>query len=832
MSFATCVQRYLEKKVITQEKAKEAIDLFGSKVQQYRDAGLTPHQAEVKAASESYKELDFAAIERKRKKLIQAKVIHEIKRDMDKYRDIKGEKNTAKAAEAIFVQDDLAPYSNLEYSMTATRGMLFGRMEEFLSKYRRNLVGRVRNKANMTNFVREAFGEDTGDEAAKEFAAAWYHSHEYARKRANAAGMNIAKHENYGLPQTHNTLKLRNSTTSEWIDYVSERLDFANMLDHKTGLPFKETSLNTEVVLSDTYQTITSEGFSKMNPNVAYKSSLGNRRADHRFLKFKDAKSWLEYHKDYGVGTIFDAAVGHLSAMARDIAVLERLGPNPNATIAFLKNQIMKDAQKVTGPGYAKAKNQAKRSQAFIQKSYNVMTGNFTGPTDTTFANVFAGTRQILVAAQLGAATLPAITDLNFQRMARHFNGMKEVTILNDQLKQLMLLGANDRRKQAIRMMIGAEEWSTMAAAQQRLVGEIGGPEITRRTADFVMRASVLSPWTYAGRRSFAMEFFGTIADLSKSNYAKVEKQNPRFFRTLQRYGIDKESWDIIRKTNLVEYKGVKFFDPGELQARTDLPTSLSTKLTTRVLTMMHQEAQRAVPSVDVRGRVALQGDEGGGTVLSEIGNSFSMYKSFSVTVFNTHLMRGIKMKNKTQKTSYLLDLIISTTLMGALAIQLKEIHKGRDPLPMTDATFWGKAMLQGGGLPILGDFIGSATNRFGDGFATTIAGPVAGLASKIWDLTGQNLIELAQGKDTNFQKELIKFTHRYTPGANLWYLRLVIERMLVDRLLEWSDEDFDDDIRKIERRAEKQGTEYFWPPGEPEPERMPDYGNILEKRD
>jgi hypothetical protein len=65
----------------------------------------------------------------------------------------------------------------------------------------------------------------------------------------------------------------------------------------------------------------------------------------------------------------------------------------------------------------------------------------------------------------------------------------------------------------------------------------------------------------------------------------------------------------------------------------------------------------------------------------------------------NTHIMRGVVQEGAKAKGRYFADLILSTTLMGALAMQLKEMAKGRDPRPMTDAEFWGAAMLQGGGL-------------------------------------------------------------------------------------------------------------------------------------
>jgi hypothetical protein len=72
----------------------------------------------------------------------------------------------------------------------------------------------------------------------------------------------------------------------------------------------------------------------------------------------------------------------------------------------------------------------------------------------------------------------------------------------------------------------------------------------------------------------------------------------------------------------------------------------------------------------------------------------------------------------------YALGFFAATTIGGALALELKEIAKGKDPRPiprakdpaLEHAEFWGAAMLQGGGWGIFGDFLGSTENRFGGG--------------------------------------------------------------------------------------------------------------------
>ena len=100
--------------------------------------------------------------------------------------------------------------------------------------------------------------------------------------------------------------------------------------------------------------------------------------------------------------------MGHISTMSRDIAMMEIFGPNPQATVNFMKQTIAKRAA-----GNEKMENQARRAAKSIDDLYGVMSGRANTPVSSFFGNTFAGLRQILQSAQLGAASIAALTDLN-----------------------------------------------------------------------------------------------------------------------------------------------------------------------------------------------------------------------------------------------------------------------------------------------------------------------------------------------------------------------------------------------------------------------------------
>ena len=369
----------------------------------------------------------------------------------------------------------------------------------------------------------------------------------------------------------------------------------------------------------------------------------------------------------------------------------------------------------------------------------------------------------------------------------------------------------------------------SVAAAQQRYIGDISGPEITRRVADFTMKASLLSPMTNAGRWAFGMEFYGTLADSVGKSFDEL---NDALRNTLQKYDIGSDKWDIMRSTELYDWEGAKFLRPEDIEFRTDISPRLARDLATKVMEMVDTEMQYAVPSTTVKGRTALIGESKPGTLGGEFLRSFAMYKGFGVSLVNFHLMRGMNQPGAKGKGRYFADLIISTTIMGALALQLKEMSKGRDPRPMTDAEFWTAAFLQGGGLGIYGDFLFADVNRFDRGLAETIAGPVVGFANDVRKLTIGNLENVIYGEDTKAASELINFAGRYTPGASLWYMRLGLERMVLDQMKIMADPQARQKFRKLEGRYRRDyGQRYWWRPGRSQPQRKPNVENILAER-
>ena len=821
MSFKSCIQDGVAEGRISQAQADEANGLFDELVEQY-NRQMGPGPAQTKAAADAAQAARIESIQRKRRTLLQAQAWKRADLDMRSYAN--GDPaEMGNAALALLEQDVVSNYASVAQLRDAITRRATSMMDEYLTTFKRDMLGRTRNKATMNNLIREVFGENTGDAAARELAGAWGRASEYLRQRFNSAGGSISKRQDWGLPQTHSTERVRAVRFEEWRDFIAPRLNVDKMIDERTGLKFSPARL--ELALKDVYETIRTDGMASMKPSGTQRGrSVATRRQDHRFLVFRNGDSWLQYQQRFGNPDPFDSMMGHIDNMARDIAMMERLGPNPASTLTYLKQTMRKAAA-----GDVRAENRANRKSAQLDDLYGAIMGRNNSPVDSTFSYTMAGTRQLLQAAQLGAASIAALTDINPQVITRGINGLPQVKTINQTLSALMILPQSERAKLALRLGLTAEAYTTLASAQMRYVGDISGPEVTRRISDFVMRASLLSPWTNAGRWAFGMEFLGHLGDQVGKTFNELD---PNMRGALQRYGIGEDRWNIMRTTPLYDFNGATFLRPNDIAARTDIDQRMANDLTDKLLIMINTETNFAVPSTSIRGRLALTGNLQPGTIPGEIVRSFAMYKNFSVTVLNTHIARGLALEGVSAKGRYLGGFIVTATLMGALAMQLKEMAKGRDPVAMDSPEFWGSAMLQGGGLGIFGDFMFSQTNRFGGGLAETVAGPVVGLANDLNNLTTGNLMQFIKGEDTNVGREMIDFASRYTPGSSMWYLRLGLERLVTDQVRMMVDPDAPARMRRLERRyMNERGQEYWWRPGQTSPDRAPNLEAALGQR-
>lgn len=826
MSLRDCIGRAVAGGEMDPGSAREATELFDELVEDY-GRRFSDTEARRRAGADTVSALRRDRAERRRRELLQRQRAQALYMRLRQYRNGAGDEDYGAALMAVMDFDELSPESAITKHQEVVRGQAHRRMSEVMFTFRRTVTGGPRNKARMRNVVRELFGETTGDQAAHELAEAWSTAAEYLRKRFNAAGGHIGKRADWGMPQLHDTLAVRKVSFETWRDFILPRLDLDKMVDELTGLRFTPGRL--ELALRQVYDTIASDGFNTLKPSgVPRGRALANRRADHRFLAFRDADGWTEYQRRFGGGEDhFSVMMAHVDGMARDISRLEVLGPNDAAMLRYLEQVVEKRAveRDVAAGGGDRYQDKAKRQIQRAREMYATITGQVNAGGGTRWARSFAGLRSFLTGSLLGAAQLSAVTDVNFIRRTSRMVGLPVTRALGRQLK-LMRPGNVADRKLAVRLGLIADSWSRVAMAQARYVGEIQAPELAARYSDAILKITGLSPWTQAGRWAFGMELLGFMGDQVTKPFADLARP---LRNTLERYGIGAGDWDVIRRTELYEHEGAAFLRPDDIAGRADIPERRAQDLANRLAELVLTETEHAVPSASLRGRTALVSDVRPGTFAGELIRSAAMFKNFAVTLMFTQVRRAALQRGGWNKSKAMFDLVLSTTLVGSLALQLKEIAKGRDPRPMDTAEFWAAAFMQGGGVGIFGDFAFSNLNRYDRGLAETVAGPVVGFFNDVRRLTLGNLVQVPGEEPTNFGRELTYFLSRYAPGGSIWYTRLAFQRGLEATIQRWTDPGVNRRHRNTVRRFQREfGQGYWFRPGTTTPQRGPDFGNAL----
>lgn len=346
MSLKNCIDAAVAQGHITLEEGEALKKRYDTIAKQVLSTG--------EAKEALVKEIEIEAAERKRRAMLTETVRNRLTEELQKYRNLRGEVDYAEAF--LMMHENfgrLGTYvQDAESIKEAIRRGAQGKLEDLLHEFRRGAItGDLRRQSaavqsKMTNVVKELFGESTGDAQAKALADAWTAVAEDLRLRFNAAGGAVGKLDKWGLPQGHDMQALLDVGKAKWIERLMQRdvLDRDRMVHPLTGRKMSDDELRE--ALSVSYDRITTDGLVDREPSgqPMGRGALWSQHADHRFIHFKNAEAWLAYARDFGNPDPFASMMGHINRMARDIAHMEKFGPNPTIMRNYLRQVVEKEA--------------------------------------------------------------------------------------------------------------------------------------------------------------------------------------------------------------------------------------------------------------------------------------------------------------------------------------------------------------------------------------------------------------------------------------------------------------------------------------------------------
>lgn len=704
-------------------------------------------------------------------------------------------------------------------------------MLDTLNGIKSKWLGFVEDAADVDAFVREAFGENTGNQRAKEAWIAFSNTAEAMRQRANRAGAEIGKLDYGYIPQSHDWWKVRKAGKDAWVNEIMPLMDRERFTDAE-GNAMSDSDLRE--LLGAAFDDIVTSGspegdIGQIAANLPKIQSERYVKYPHRVLHFKDAQSYLTYEAKYGRGSLTGALIGHVTKMANDIALLESFGPKPQSSYNMLKGvaeSVALNAQKdqTSWKLLTKYSDYQGLTGTNIDEIWNVLTGKASqvAINSSGVANFMAGWRNLEVAGKLGKAFISSFSDIPSYFVATGFNRLG----FADGLKFFFAAYGADWKDYATRAGFLAD---SIASDFCRWGSDNIGEGWTAKMAQATMKASFLNAFTDATRRAFCLNMMAGFAKMAKKGWNDLDAYDQA---RLQEGGITPDDWELIRIAGTETHNGIEFITIRQLQALQGNALSNASQdvldaLPGKFLGFIINESEMASLGPDLITRAETTRGEQRGTLKGELARSFFLFKSFPIAMMERHFRRaGFLNRHGTMvdQVAYAAGILVATSVFGALSVQLQNLLNGKDFQDVSSGKFWLNGMAKGGGLGFLGDYLANGLSddaRYGAmSGLTNFAGPIVGTTVDVADLATASMGSAIYDKQTKPAARAVRLVRSHMPFVNMWYTATAIDRAVMNELQDYLSPGYLSRLEARQRRGT--GQEYWWGLGEPMPERAP----------
>lgn len=850
-AFADCINERLVSKQFGAKRRDEIMQSFDRLTDTYVRQGYAEADAAVRASADVFEEIETLKKDKARGVLKALTVHADTIRSVEAASDIAvglksfaslmvgGERKNSKGA--AFAR---AAISQLEQDPRLGGISLRAMSDAYLKKYQslfasvmddfsKGAFGTRRGSvATEADIQDELWGKNTGNKAAKAVADAIILLNKIVADDYINAGGKLFKLNNFRLPQRQNAVKMQRATFETWSKDMESWLDWSAMHwpDGSEILPEQRAQ-----VLEASYFSMTTDGtvdfdLSKLRQDG---SAVGDLTRQGRFLVFKDGASWGAMHAKYGDGTLLDVISSYMQSMSHTVASVNKFGRSPLSAIQNMRTVVLKkaaDAQKAAEKGEGpKSDLQAvvDAQQGLKRLDDIARTALRSNPMDPNSFSAAAVTTtgDLLTGAYLGSTPLLAVAG-DFINMVTI--KLARGTPLHNVMGTYFRVLGDGSSKDTERLLLqgGLATESTFAghyAIERYGLVQTHGPSLGRTLSDFTMRLSGINAHTDAARAAPKLEMAGMLANSLDKRIDGIEG----FDRIMRKYGIEDADWDTIRSkiTPTEDGKtGTHYLMPTDILKIKGLANK--DELYTKFAAMFYQEAEYMVLSASLESKAFLTGSTRPDTLPGAILYSASMFKNFPTTLVHNYGRMAMSMPTTRSRLGFLAAIGMSTMAVGLIGTQLREVFKGREPLPMDDPATWGKAFLAGGALGMWGDFLFSNRNEYGRGLEASVAGPVVQFYGDVLDLIALEPYAFVEAmyKGEEYKPKLLEkgfnLIKYNTPGTSTWWARLPLERYVWDNVELFADPNGrEKQLQRMERRRNEFGNDYWWRPGEMSPD-------------
>ncbi|XXJ19847.1 hypothetical protein ACR42D_09950 [Desulfovibrio caledoniensis] len=704
----------------------------------------------------------------------------------------------------------------------------------------------------------------TGNKDAQWLAQVLSDVADLSRRRVQNAGADVKRLRNW-VPQRHDAAKVMGAGLDEWRNFLvkNDLLDMERTFGKLSPAQVNEAleTIYNKIVRGVDVATMTDWRNMALSGPANLARQLANQ---HRALFFKDAAKWMEYAEAFGTGNVFDSIMYHLRENATNAAAMEFMGPNPQAFmeryIQHLDKKIWDDPN-LTDQQKKKQSGKLPRSldqvNSPIAMGFNLVTGRADRPHNHIGAKAGSAFRTWTSLAKLGMAVMSSVTDLSTSAARLRVQGVPLFEGYAGMVSGLFE-GKLDHEKKEIAYLLGVGFDGMLGDIHSRFMAEDQVRGKFSRAQQIFFKLSGLTDWTERNRTTFAMMSSAHMAMRTKEGWNGLSE---RFKANLLQHGIDERTWNAVRALEQADVDGRKYLTPEAAKLLSDdaVDAYIAPRLAEYEAYLQDQwlkknngrggdtpandPAYRQHIEMNIHGRRKAMREQARaeiedklgayfldetnygvivpdertrrwqtagmqpGTVWGEAARFMMQFKSFPIAFTQRQLMAHLRgAPGGKLDVGGLAHLIASSTVLGYLAMTMKDIAKGREPRDITDVGTWGAAFMQGGGAGIYGDFLLNKFDRFGSSPLKTLEGPFPNTADDLVKMVMQTV-----HGDPPSMARAFHFAKNNTPFINLWYTRLPLDYLILYHLQEMVTPGY---LRRMERRLKKEnGQEMISPP-------------------
>lgn len=734
----------------------------------------------------------------------------------------------------LVMHTDQSGIQSVEHNIQAIESRYMQSLADVFTKTQKGL-GYLIDADKVKLLVKEIFGKPSGDAEIAGLAKSVQDTLEQLRLHYNRYGGDIKKLANYGIPQSHSHYKVIQAGEGEWIKTTFPMVD-RSKYRHENGKLMNDAEV--KEVLKAVYQTIASEGHNKASVQahaVQSESDLPvgfNMQAlhqHHREVHFKDADAWVAYQEQFGEVNFHDLLSNHIRRMSTEIGMMQTFGSNPEKLVKQLGHDLLN--KMMQDPKYVKEHRKIQKQAKLINKHYDELAGQAL-PVDSNLAQVGGMLRSWTVATKMGSAFITAFSDQATMKLASEMHGIAYTKVFGKHIKQFK---NKEDRDFAISIGLGVREMANalvrfgdddLASASTKLAS---ANTKTRKVANAVIRASGLNHITASAKRAFGASLMHHVSNL---NSVKAWDQlGPKDKKMLEGGGIKEDDWTLLKQIDRTEApSGEKlvtnkdifnasddlFLDTFQIdrtgysaQELSDIAFRLKEQLANKYMNYIYTETNAAVLEVGARESAFMGLGRERGTVTNELSRFFWQFKQFPLAMIMRQWSRGMAQGTPQEKFVYFAKLFAYTTVMGALVSQIQNLTQGKDLDDPTTLDFYMKSIVKGGSASFLADAI-SATSDPTERSVKDFIIPAAfkDVMSVGTMVSGAGTAYLTE-RDSSYGAEAVNTIKNNIPFQNLWYSRLVFDRLVIAEMQELFDEGYRE--RKQSRQESNYNMSYWW---------------------